>query len=233
MLLLIKKLVTEYTKPYLYVFAIGLVMRIMVNLFTKVEVLQAINGLWIMISATLLIILSTYFLYEFLYTRHKYFYYTIKYSKLSILLIIAIILTVFNFTYYFIYTDVELWDVFQKLISLLVYFITTCSLLYSFRNFSSKKLGSNSFIFTLVSFLVTQSLIFYGIFSEQIYNKFMIGASSVADARNIYINIVPITLFVDNSTYLELSRFSVGFNVLLLMFFFLLLLIIRKIKINW
>lgn len=233
MLLLIKKLIREYIKVFIYVYFIGLIMRILVNIFDEVEVLQAINGIWIMVSATLLIVLSTYFLHEFLYTRHKYFYYTIKYSRLNILFIIAIILTLLNFIYYLIYADVDLWNSIQKLISLQVYFITTSSLLYSYRGLSSKRFGSNTFLFTLVSFLVTHSLIFYGIFSEKIDNKFMIGVSSVVGANNIYTNIVPITLFVNNSTYLELSRYSLGVNILLLMIFSLLLLIIRKIKINW
>ena len=92
MLLLIKKLIREYIKVFIYVYFIGFIMRILVNIFDEVEVLQAINGIWIMVSATLLIVLSTYFLHEFLYTRHKYFYYTIKYSRLNILFIIAIIL---------------------------------------------------------------------------------------------------------------------------------------------
>lgn len=233
MLLLIKKLIREYIKFFIYVYFIGLIMRILVNIFDEVEVLQAINAIWIMVSATLLIVLSTYFLHEFLYTRHKYFYYTIKYSRLNILFIIAIILTLLNFIYYLIYADVDLWNSIQKLISLQVYFITTSSLLYSYRGLSSKRFASNTFLFTLVSFLVTHSLIFYRIFSEQIDNKFMIGVSSEVGTNNIYTNIVPITLFVNNSTYLELSRYSLGVNILLLMIFSLLLLIIRKIKINW
>lgn len=93
MLLLIKKLLREYRKTFIYVYFIGLIMRLIVNIFDEVEVLQAINGIWIMISATLLILLSTYFLHEFLYTRQKYFYYTIKYSRLNTLVIIVIILT--------------------------------------------------------------------------------------------------------------------------------------------
>lgn len=233
MLLLIKKLLGEYRKTFIYVYFIGLIMRLIVNIFDEVEVLQAINGIWIMISATLLILLSTHFLHEFLYTRQKYFYYTIKYSRLNTLVIIVIILTFLNFMYYLIYADVDLWNAIQKLMSLLTYFITTSSLLYSCRSLSSKKLGSNTFLLTLVSFLVIHSLIFYGIFSEQIYNKFMIGVSSVVSANNIYTNIVPITLFIDKSTYLELSRYSLGVNVLLLLLFSLLLLIMRKIKINW
>ncbi|WP_099810319.1 hypothetical protein [Streptococcus suis] len=233
MLSLIRRLVSDYIKTFIYVYLVGLTLRITANVFDELEVLRAINGIWIMISSVLLIILSTYFLHEFLYTRHKYFYYTIKYSRLIIFLIIAIILTLLNFIYYLIYADLNLWNGIQKLASLLVYFGTTSALLYGYRGVASKKLGSNIYLFTIVSLLVAHALIFYNAFSEQIGKKFMIGVSSMIDARNIYTNIVPITLFVENSTYVELSYYSLGANVLFFIIASVLLLILRKVKINW
>ncbi|HFI0655226.1 TPA: hypothetical protein ACGO4M_002262, partial [Streptococcus suis] len=71
MLSLIRRLVSDYIKTFIYVYLVGLTLRITANVFDELEVLRAINGIWIMISSVLLIILSTYFLHEFLYTRHK------------------------------------------------------------------------------------------------------------------------------------------------------------------
>lgn len=233
MFLLIKRLVREYVKIFVYVYVGGLIMRVLVNILDDVDVFQAVNAIWLMLSATFLVVLSTYFLYEFLYTRHKYFYYTIKYSRLNIVIIMSIILTLLNFSYYLIYARLDYWNATQKLISLLTYFITASVLLYSCRRFVSKKIGFNIFLLTFVSFLIANSVVFYKVFSDEIGNKFMIGISSIADANNIYTNGIPITLFVEESIYTKLSYYSSGINVLFLIIFSLLTVTLRKIKINW
>ena len=102
---LIKKIIRDYKNVYLYVFGISIVMRIITFMLGDIEWIRMLNGIWIMISATFLIGISTYFLYELLYTRKRYFYYTLKYSKMQILIIYSFIFALFNIISYLIISN--------------------------------------------------------------------------------------------------------------------------------
>ena len=122
MCLLIKKIIRDYKNVYLYVYGISIVMRMITFMSGDIEWIRMLNGIGVMISATFLIGISTYFLYELLYTRKRYFYYTLKYSKMQILVIYSFIFAFFNIIYYLIISNFDIWQLFQKVISILSFF---------------------------------------------------------------------------------------------------------------
>lgn len=232
MLYLINRLIKEYQKIYLYVFVSGFLLRGLSLFFKDENIVQAVYGIWIMITSTFLVVLSTYYLYEFLYTRNKYFFYTVKYSRMRVVLVIMMILMAFNFVYFFSYSDFNFWKSLQKLISLLVYFVSSTSLLYTYRVLSSKKAGLNIFLISIIFLVVAYPYYFYQVFSDKINNQFMIGVSANG-TENLYTHILPITLFVEEAVYQELSIYTMGINLIIFVIFSLLLLSVKKLKINW
>ena len=131
MCLLIKKIIRDYKNVYLYVYGISIVLRIMTFMSGDIEWIRMLNGIGVMISATFLIGISTYFLYELLYTRKRYFYYTLKYSKMQILIIYSFIFAFFNIIYYLIISNFDIWQLFQKVISILIFLVlSVCYCIY-------------------------------------------------------------------------------------------------------
>lgn len=138
MCLLIKKIIRDYKNVYLYVYGISIVMRMITFMSGDIEWIRMLNGIGVMISATFLIGISTYFLYELLYTRKRYFYYTLKYSKMQILVIYSFIFAFFNIIYYLIISNFDFWQLFQKVISILSFFSIVSMLLYLCRTLTKK-----------------------------------------------------------------------------------------------
>lgn len=233
MKIIFKHYIQDYFKVYLYIFIIGLIIRGINSIFYKVELVGLLNAIWILISATLLIILSSYYLYEFLYTRKHYFYYTTMYSPTTLLISLAITFSVFNLAYYITYANLNFWDFFQKSISIISYFLLISSLLYSYRSINSKKIGFNLFLLSTTTILAAYAISFYQLFSDKIGENVMIGVSSLDGARNIYNNILPITIFVNKNLYHQLSITTVSINFFIIVFFSLSFFILKKIKINW
>ena len=233
MYLLIKKIIRDYKNVYLYVYGISIVMRMITFMSGDIEWIRMLNGIGVMISATFLIGISTYFLYELLYTRKRYFYYTLKYSKMQILIIYSFIFAFFNIIYYLIISNFDIWQLFQKVISILSFFSIVSMLLYLCRILTKKSVRLNLFIFSLVSVLIFQVWCFYYMFMSNNQDKVMIGVSSVNEIKNVYNNIIPLTLFVDVQRYQILAEQSLIMNLIVTIISILILFSLKNKKINW
>lgn len=233
MCLLIKKIIRDYKNVYLYVYGISIVMRMITFMSGDIEWIRMLNGIGVMISATFLIGISTYFLYELLYTRKRYFYYTLKYSKMQILIIYSFIFAFFNIIYYLIISNFDIWQLFQKVISILSFFSIVSMLLYLCRTLKKKTVRLNLFIFSLVSVLIFQVWCFYYMFMSNNQDRVMIGVSSVNEIKNVYTNIIPLTLFVDVQRYQILAEHSLIMNLIVTIISILILFSLKNKKINW
>ena len=233
MCLLIKKIIRDYKNVYLYVYGISIVMRMITFMSGDIEWIRMLNGIGVMISATFLIGISTYFLYELLYTRKRYFYYTLKYSKMQILVIYSFIFAFFNIIYYLIISNFDFWQLFQKVISILSFFSIVSMLLYLCRILTKKSVRLNLFIFSLVSVLIFHVWCFYYMFMSNNQDRVMIGVSSVNEIKNVYNNIIPLTLFVDVERYQILAEQSLIMNLIVTTISILILFSLKNKKINW
>ena len=233
MCLLIKKIIRDYKNVYLYVYGISIVLRIMTFMSGDIEWIRMLNGIGVMISATFLIGISTYFLYELLYTRKRYFYYTLKYSKMQILIIYSFIFAFFNIIYFLIISNFDIWQLFQKVISIISYFSIVSMLLYLCRILTKKSVRLNLFIFSLVSVLIFHVWCFYYMFMSNNQDRVMIGVSSVNEIKNVYNNIIPLTLFVDVQRYQILAKHSLIMNLIVTIISILILFSLKNKKINW
>ena len=233
MCLLIKKIIRDYKNVYLYVYGISIVLRIMTFMSGDIEWIRMLNGIGVMISATFLIGISTYYLYELLYTRKRYFYYTLKYSKMQILIIYSFIFALFNIIYYLIISNFDIWQLFQKVISILSFFSIVSMLLYLCRILTKKSVRLNLFIFSLVSVLIFHVWCFYYMFMSNNQDRVMIGVSSVNEIKNVYNNIIPLTLFVDVQRYQILAERSLIMNLIVTIISILILFSLKNKKINW
>lgn len=233
MCLLIKKIISDYKNVYLYVYGISIVMRMITFMSGDIEWIRMLNGIWVMISATFLIGISTYFIYELLYTRKRYFYYTLKYSKMQILIIYSFIFAFFNIIYYLIISNFDMWQLFQKVISILSFFSVVSMLLYLCRILTKKSVRLNLFIFSLVSVLIFHVWCFYYMFMSNNQDRVMIGVSSVNEIKNVYNNIIPLTLFVDVQRYQILAEHSLIMNLIVTIISILILFSLKNKKINW
>ena len=233
MCLLIKKIIRDYKNVYLYVYGISIVMRMITFMSGDIEWIRMLNGIGVMISATFLIGISTYFLYELLYSRKRYFYYTLKYSKMQILVIYSFIFAFFNIIYYLIISNFDIWQLFQKVISILSFFSIVSMLLYLCRTLIKKSVRLNLFIFSLVSVLIFQVWCFYYMFMSNNQDRVMIGVSSVNEIKNVYNNIIPLTLFVDVQRYQILAEQSLIMNLIVTTISILILFSLKNKKINW
>lgn len=233
MCLLIKKIIRDYMNVYLYVYGISIVMRMITFMSGDIEWIRMLNGIGVMISATFLIGISTYFLYELLYTRKRYFYYTLKYSKMQILILYSFIFAFFNIIYYLIISNFDIWQFFQKVISILSFFSIVSMLLYLCRTLIKKSVRLNLFIFSLVSVLIFQVWCFYYMFMSNNQDRVMIGVSSVNEIKNVYNNIIPLTLFVDVQRYQILAEQSLIMNLIVMIISILILFSLKNKKINW
>lgn len=233
MCLLIKKIIRDYKNVYLYVYGISIVMRMITFMSGDIEWIRMLNGIGVMISATFLIGISTYYLYELLYTRKRYFYYTLKYSKMQILIIYSFIFAFFNIIYYLIISNFDIWQLFQKVISILSFFSIVSMLLYLCRILTKKSVRLNLFIFSLVSVLIFYVWCFYYMFMSNNQDRVMIGVSSVNEIKNVYNNIIPLTLFVDVERYQILAEQSLIMNLIVMIISILILFSLKNKKINW
>ena len=233
MYLLIKKIIRDYKNVYLYVYGISIVMRIITFMSGDIEWIRMLNGIGVMISATFLIGISTYYLYELLYTRKRYFYYTLKYSKMQILIIYSFIFAFFNIIYFLIISNFDIWQLFQKVISIISYFSIVSMLLYLCRILTKKSVRLNLFIFSLISVLIFHVWCFYYMFMSNNQDRVMIGVSSVNEIKTVYNNIIPLTLFVDVERYQILAEQSLIMNLIVTIISILILFSLKNKKINW
>lgn len=232
MLTLMKRLLIDYGKIYLYIIALSLILHLLSYSFADNGILSMVNSLWIMISATLSVAIFTYYLYDFVFYRHQFFYYTLKYKRSTVLVILALLFMVLNLLHYFSYADWNIWEIVQKGLSLLTYFSIVISLLYLCRTFDNKKIGFNLFIVGLIVMIAGGTFLFYNIFKDQV-DTFTIGVSSLKEINHFYTTVIPITVSAMANKYQMLAKVSFGVNAILTVLFGIAYMGIRKLKINW
>ena len=147
--------------------------------------------------------------------------------------ITAFIFAFFNIIYYLIISNFDIWQLFQKVISILSFFSIVSMLLYLCRTLTKKSVRLNLFIFSLVSVLIFQVWCFYYMFMSNNQDKVMIGVSSVNEIKNVYNNIIPLTLFVDVQRYQILAEQSLIMNLIVTIISILILFSLKNKKINW
>lgn len=232
MLLLFKKLSLNYLKIFIYLFIISISFRL-IDYFTNNDFFLVLKQIWILISSTSFIGISTYFLYEFLYTKKYYFYHTIKFRIHSVLGLLSIIFIIFNFLYYLTYVNyIDIYNFIQKFISLSFYFILTTTIFYLFKKLDNSKIAVNSMMLLLMSIIALLPLVFTKFFINNT-DFLLIGVAYANDIRNIYAGIIPLSLIEKQVAYLDLAKFSLIINTILLALLTLVFYLIRKIKINW
>jgi hypothetical protein len=64
-------------------------------------------------------------------------------------------------------------------------------------------------------------------------DRVMIGVSSVNEIKNVYNNIIPLTLFVDVQRYQILAEHSLIMNLIVTIISILILFSLKNKKINW
>ena len=64
-------------------------------------------------------------------------------------------------------------------------------------------------------------------------DRVMIGVSSVNEIKNVYNNIIPLTLFVDVERYQILAEQSLIMNLIVMIISILILFSLKNKKINW
>lgn len=233
MLILIKRFLHDYSKVYLYFYIIDLFFKVLTVLFSNHAFIEVLRSVWILVSSTMLITISTYYIYNFLYTRNRFYYYTLKYSKLYTATLLSIIMSIFNLIHYFIYGEYDWLMVIQKIISIFSYFALVLIIFYFFRSTFSKKTGLNLSLLTILSIILLQGLYIYQVFGKALENNFMIGISSHILSKNVYINILPITLMTNSEMYHEIAIYTFIVNVAILLLITILNIFTRKQKINW
>lgn len=231
MLTLIKRLSLNYMKIFIYMYVIALFFKVLLN-YTDNTTLSMINAIWILTSTTIMIGLSTYFLYEFIHTKRYYFYHTLKYNIHLVFLVLAGIFIFFNLLYYLVYSTFNINDFIQKLISVISYFSLSILVIYFFRRVNSKKYAANLIIFTLILIITAYPVIFNFILEKQL-GSVMIGVNGSEGIRNIYTTIIPLTVFEKQVDYSLLSMYSMVVNIVIVIVSFLFYLACKKIKINW
>lgn len=232
MLLLTKKLTLNYLRIFIYLYVISLCFRI-AGYFIDNSFFLVSKSMWILLSATAFVCISTYFLYEFIYTKKYYFYHTIKYGIHSVLGVLTFIFIVFNFLYYLTYVDkFNIYNFFQKFLSLSFYFILTASIFYLFKKFDNKKIAVNSMTILLLTIVVILPLVFTKIFIDK--TEFLIiGVGFTNDVRNVYAGLMPLTLVEEQFDYLNLAKISIIINSVLLTLSILGFYLVKNLKINW
>lgn len=231
MKIFIKHLLRNFGAVFGYVSVAEILIRI-ATIMIKNDLLLLVHGLWMMITATGLIVLSTYYLYSFVFTRKYYFYYTLKYSKHCVVTLMASMFVVFNFIYYLLYCDFTIDQSIYKLISLIAYFAVVICLLYGYRALSSKKLALNLFLLSLIIFVVGSVVACILIISQS--SGYGIGVTKIKAIKHFYVNITPIIVFPSSmASYSRLALFSNAFNLLTCSFALLLYLGCKRNKINW
>lgn len=232
MLLLFKKLSLNYFRIFVYLFIISIMFKV-VEYFTDNNFFLILKSIWIMISSTSFISISTYFLYEFIYTKKYYFYHTIRYKIHSVLGLLSLIFIIFNFLFYLTYVDnINIYNFIQKFISLSYYFILTTTIFYLFKKFDNKKIAVNSMLLLLLVIIVIPPIIFTKFFIDKT-EFLLIGVSLANEIRNIYVGLIPLSLIEKEVAYLDLAKFSLISNTLILTILIFVYYLIRKIKINW
>lgn len=232
MKVLIKNLSLDFCIAFAYVYIFEIVFQLTIFLLPNNEIIRMIHGIWIMLSSSGLVVLSTYYMYEFIFSRNFYFYYTIKYSRHIVLVTMAVMFTLLNFIYYIIYNLSLDYEAILKIVSLLAYFAIIGFTLFISRSLLSNKIGKNVFLLTVLALVIGGSILFTVILND-ILGEFMIGITSFESAKNIYASIMPIVLLAPGDEYFILSIYSLVFNLLLILLSTVGYFSIKKIKINW
>lgn len=231
MVTLIKHIENRIILPYLLVFLLEIIFKILF-VFWDNNKLDMIHGVWIMISTSLLIVYSLYDMYNLIYSRKYYFYYTLKFNINTILIIHSLLYIVNNFIFYLLYVNYDNLNILAKLISLMSFYTLNIVLLLIFRNINNYKVGSLAYLSSLVLVIFTYSILFISInLNNGSIKQFMIGAVNNDEVFQIYTTLLPITIISGNEN--SLINTTLTINIIFIFISLILYLILKRKKYNW
>ncbi|HAR7074104.1 TPA: hypothetical protein I2T40_10840 [Staphylococcus aureus] len=217
--------------PFLIAFLIEIIFKILFSIWDDSK-LDMIHGVWIMISTSLLVVYSLYDMYNLVYSRKFYFYYTTKYNIKTILLVHTVLYIVNNFIFYLLYVNYDNSAILGKLISLVSFYIFNLALLLICRHITNIRIGSIFYLLILTFFTLVYPILFISINqSNDVLKQFMIGAVNSENIFQIYTFLIPITIL--NGSKDALIDNTLLINVIITIFSLILYLIFKGRKYNW
>lgn len=217
--------------PFLLAFLIEIIFKILFSIWDDSK-LDMIHGVWIMISTSLLVVYSLYDMYNLVYSRKFYFYYTTKYNIKTILLVHTVLYIVNNFIFYLLYVNYDNSAILGKLISLVSFYIFNLALLLICRHITNIRIGSIFYLLILIFFTLVYPILFISINqSNDVLKQFMIGAVNSENIFQIYTFLIPITIL--NGSKDALIDNTLLINVIITIFSLILYLIFKGRKYNW
>lgn len=229
MITITKSIEKRIVPVFVFAFFIELIFKVLFNIWDDSK-LDMIHGIWIMIASSLLVVYSIYDLYTLVYNRKHYFYYTIKFSMVTLLFIHTVLYIINNLVFYLLYIDYDNANILGKAISLLSFYVLNMALLIVFRSFSNIKLGSTLYML----FLLIISLgypIAYSSLNQDSMKNFMIGTASGDHTHQIYTAIIPITIMQGDTSYLMHSTLFI--NCLIIIISTVIYLMFSRKRCNW
>lgn len=217
--------------PFLLAFLIEIIFKILFSIWDDSK-LDMIHGVWIMISTSLLVVYSLYDMYNLVYSRKFYFYYTTKYNIKTILLVHTVLYIVNNFIFYLLYVNYDNSAILGKLISLVSFYIFNLALLLICRHITNIRIGSILYLLILTFFTLVYPILFISINqSNYVLKQFMIGAVNSENIFQIYTFLIPITILSGSKDALIDNTLLI--NVIITIFSLILYLIFKGRKYNW
>jgi|GEM_PF-1496590 membrane protein len=235
MLILIKRLFIDYYKVFLYTIVVSIVWRVSSGLINDAEMVNRMNEIWILIASTGLVLLSTFYLYRFIFSRDKFFYYTLKFDVITTVILLALVFVVLNLVFYSSYINVDnlsISSILMKIISTLTYFMFTVALMLVCRTMINKQRARNMYISLATVFILLAIVLFFVFFDSEL-DPYAIGVSSSLGAKNIYINIFPVNVLEPNESFNQIAYIAVAINIIWTTISIICIQVIKKHKINW
>jgi len=222
------------------VYIIELIFKIALAFLPNNSTVDLVHQLWIMLSATLVILYSMYDLYAFTYTRKHFFLYTTKYKIPTMLLIYAAIYIVANIIFYTLYSLSDVTQIMEfnttqflhKSLSLTAFYLVNVFMLLTTKALWTKKLGQCIYGLVIILLMVAVPIV-YIVFTKDIFG---VGVGLTSEvSRQIYTFILPVYVFEEDAQNLAIDPtfYPMVFNACLATFSFVLWFFVSKVKQNW
>ncbi|MGX6995242.1 hypothetical protein [Pediococcus acidilactici] len=231
MMAIINRLFRDIYIVFLPAFVIEAGFKFFLTLVSRSVQFDMLHVIWIMLAAFFLIIYSMLDQYKLIFTRKEFFYYTTKYSVTSVLFLKLTLYILMNFVFYLLYAANLNIEILYKLLSITTFYIFNAAVLIIVKSIFSKKNAGNIYVLLTPILMIIIVVSFIYFFYDQMPH-FMLGANSMYSAKQMYISIMPLTLFGELRDYNSVILGSILLNCFLGILGIILFLLCRKCKIN-
>lgn len=233
MLFIFKKNIKDILKVFLPVYFVETTFQLALFLWKQNNNIAMIHAVWVMLSATILVIYSLHDLYRLIFTRDYFFFYTLKYKVPTIAAIKSIVYILALFIFYILYTPLSDLNFLPKLFSISSFYCINIIFLLGFRSFSSKKISTFSYVLCLAGITVLPTLLYLLTYYDKM-SGFMIGATNkIENTEQVYNLLIPVTIIPIKANFDELYNYPFIFNACLLFLSMFLFSLIKTRKFNW